>query len=260
MNAIYKVTAIQISDNLDLKRFKKEFIGNLIFFDSTELLYKSEKGQYFHLFSYGVVAFLGYGELEMTEFGKLVTGYCRDSLSETISEDFIIKIGSRDVFGYNEVEISRFDDEVARIIMINVAQSVALDYYTAESEQLLDDTKELTLQLENTGRFKISSNKLRRFIGKSMNLKNRITENLYILDSPSETWEDEYLGKIDEGLKKTFDERIRYRSISENIEIIKENLDLFKDLIQHSKSAMTEWIIIILILIEVINLFVSKFH
>jgi required for meiotic nuclear division protein 1 len=42
------------------------------------------------------------------------------------------------------------------------------------------------------------------------------------------------------------------------LEIVKENLDLFKDLLQYRNSIVLEWIIIILILVEVINLFIEK--
>jgi uncharacterized Rmd1/YagE family protein len=94
-----------------------------------------------------------------------------------------------------------------------------------------------------------------------LNLKNRIAENLYIFDSPEETWEDENLSKLDIGLKKTFDLQTRFRIIQEGLEIIKENLELFKDMLQYRNSIVLEWIIIILIFIEVINLFFEKiFH
>jgi uncharacterized Rmd1/YagE family protein len=87
---------------------------------------------------------------------------------------------------------------------------------------------------------------------------NRITENLYIFDSATSTWEDETLDKIDIELKKTFDLQSRYRSIHEELEIIKENLGLFKDIMHHRKSSALEWIIIVLILVEVVNLIISK--
>ena len=38
----------------------------------------------------------------------------------------------------------------------------------------------------------------------------------------------------------------------------KENLELFKDLLQYRNSIVLEWIIIILIFVEVINLFIEK--
>ncbi|MBN2868909.1 MAG: RMD1 family protein, partial [Flavobacteriaceae bacterium] len=60
-------------------------------------------------------------------------------------------------------------------------------------------------------------------------------------------------------LKQSFDLHARYRLIHDRIEIIKENLELFKDIMDHRESSTLEWIIIILIVIEVFDLFVAKF-
>ena len=89
-------------------------------------------------------------------------------------------------------------------------------------------------------------------------LKNRIAENIYVFDSPPETWEDESLNKIDNELKRTFDLQVRVRTISEGLAIIKDNLELFRGLMQYRNSNILEWIIILLILVEVLNLFVEK--
>ena len=58
--------------------------------------------------------------------------------------------------------------------------------------------------------------------------------------------------------KKTYDLKDRYRSIHDQIEIVKENLELFKDIMHHRQSSTLEWIIIILILVEVIDMFILK--
>ena len=71
---------------------------------------------------------------------------------------------------------------------------------------------------------------------------------------------DEYLHKVDTGLRNTFDLKIRFKDFDYSLQIVKDNLDLFKDLMHHNKSNLLEIIIIVLILIEVVNLFVSKVH
>lgn len=142
--------------------------------------------------------------------------------------------------------------------MLNVAHSVALDFYSDQSDILLEGTNQQIEYLEKEGKLNISGKNLRRYIGRTLTLKNKISQNLYIFDSPPETWEDEHLNKIDIGLKKTFDLQIRYRNIHEDLQIIKENLELFKDLMQYKKSNLLEWIVILLILTEVVNLLVDK--
>jgi len=142
--------------------------------------------------------------------------------------------------------------------MLNVSQSVALDYYYEQTSKLLVETNSHTQNLENKGRLDVSGRNLKRYIGKTLNLKNRIAENLYIFDSPPETWEDENLNKIDIGLKRTFDLQERFRNIQEGLQIVKENLELFKDIMQYRNSNLLEWIIIVLIFVEVLNLFFEK--
>lgn len=89
-------------------------------------------------------------------------------------------------------------------------------------------------------------------------LKNRIAENLYIFDSPPETWEDENLNKIHNDVKRTFDLKERFRNIQEGLNIIKDNYELFRDLLQYRSSYRLELVIIILILVEVLNIFAQK--
>jgi uncharacterized Rmd1/YagE family protein len=79
-----------------------------------------------------------------------------------------------------------------------------------------------------------------------------------VFDSPPETWENESLTKIDAGLKRTFDLQVRVRMIGEGLSIIRDNLELFLSLLQNRNSTMLEWIIIVLILVEVLNLAVEK--
>mgnify|MGYP003042690795 FL=1 len=144
------------------------------------------------------------------------------------------------------------------MIMLTVSQSVALDYYSQQTTQLLEDTNYHTQLLEKKGRLAISGKSLKKYIGKTLLLKNRISQNLYIFDSPPEAWEDERLDKLHIELKRNFDLTERFRGVTEGLGIVKENLELFKDLLQYRNSVFLEWIIIALIAIEVLNFFLEK--
>ena len=146
-----------------------------------------------------------------------------------------------------------------RLVMLNTSQSVALNRFAEITGGLLIETNEHTKYLENKGKLDISGIKLKQFIGKILNIKNKISENLYIFDSPEATWEDEQLNRLNSELKNTFDLKDRYQLIHDRIDIIKENLELFKDIMDHKESSRLEWIIIILIVIEVVDMFILKF-
>ncbi|GAC1592379.1 MAG: RMD1 family protein [Ginsengibacter sp.] len=255
----YEVLSYQISDSIDIKLFKNAFKLLPQYSDADELFYKTDSDKFFYVFKYGVVCFLNYDDEKVKDFLKIISGYCKNLFNDSLSEAFYIETNvEENNFGFNKIEIVNPDEKIFRIIMLNVSQSVALDYYSDLTNKLLDEANYHTEELAKRGRLDISGVKLKKYIGKTLLLKNRIAENLYIFDSPPETWEDENLNKIDYGMKKTFDIQERFRNIHEGLNIIRDNLSLFKDLLQYKHSNMLEWIVIFLILLEVLNLFVSK--
>jgi len=123
---------------------------------------------------------------------------------------------------------------------------------------LFDDTVHLTNQLEAYGRLKISKRNLLKFIGKTLNTKNRIVDNLYIYDAPSIVWEDEFLGKVNDGLTFTFDISIRFKEVEYMLKRVENNLSVFVELANAEESKRLEWIVITLIFIEILHLFLNR--
>lgn len=256
---MFRILSYQIAESIDIKAYRNVFSIKPHSFDTHEVFYITGQNSYLYIFRYGIVCFCNSTDEEIDSLIKQIFPFCRNILPEKLSEEFEVETNApSNNFGFNRIRIMSGDVETIRLIMLNVSQSVALDYYSDQAYKLMDETKQHTLSLEKTGKLFLSGVNLRKYIGKVLNLKNRISENLYIFDSPDETWEDEQLNKVDVGLKKTFDLQERFRSIEKNLEIVKENLDLFKDIMQHRNSVVLEWIIIILILVEVVNLAVEK--
>jgi len=94
---------------------------------------------------------------------------------------------------------------------------------------------------------------MRKFIGETMNIKNRIAKNLFIFETSNLAWSKENLSDLDNQLRFQLDVVNRFRGLENNLNIVKENLDFFQAIIQHKHSSVLEWIIIILILFEVIQ-------
>jgi uncharacterized Rmd1/YagE family protein len=71
-------------------------------------------------------------------------------------------------------------------------------------------------------------------------------------------WDDEYLDRLHIGLMKHFDLRLRFSEIEYTLQIIENNLRVFREITHQRESNTLEWIIILLILVEVFDLFISK--
>ncbi len=257
---MYRVLAYQLASTINIKESKGQLVWQLLFQDSDELFYKISEDGFIYMFQYGMVSFFNIKENEISEVLQIIKPFCNNYLFEKLSEEVEVLIKPNTLkVQFNHIELPMVNEEMIRLVMLNASQSVALNRYSEITEKLLIETNKHTLYLEQYGKLDISGNKLKRFIGKILNIKNRISENLYIFDSPEITWDDEELNKLNSELKKTFDLKDRYRLIHDRIEIIKENLELFKDIMDHKESSRLEWIIIILIVIEVFDMFVAKF-
>jgi required for meiotic nuclear division protein 1 len=254
-----KVISYQIADAIDIKGFSAAFKAQLYYNDPSELFYRMESDQYIYIFKYGAVCFLNYDPLRLSEFLILIKPFCKHLFEKSLTDEFLVETGAKELrVGFNNIEIPSASIDVLRLVMLNVAQSVALDYYEEQTTKLLADTNYHTQILENTGKLGISGKKLKQYIGRSLLLRNRIAENIYVFDSPPETWENEDVNKIESDLKRTFDLQVRVRAIHEGLAIIKDNLELFRGLMQHRHSSILEWIVIILILVEVLDLIIQK--
>jgi uncharacterized Rmd1/YagE family protein len=253
------VISYQIADSIDVKLFRAAYKDGIYYADADELFYKTGDEAFVYVFKYGVVCFLNYDEASASAFLQSIAPYCKNLFDQKLSEEFQVETNATEnKFGFNKIEIMKPEVETLRLIMLNVSQSVALDYYSEQTNLLLEETNYHTQSLERRGRLDVTGTNLKKYIGKTLNLKNRIADNLYIFDSPPQTWEDENLNKIDLGMKRTFDLQDRYRDIREGLEIIKENLELFKDLLQYRQSTFLEWIVIMLIFLEVLNLVIDR--
>lgn len=256
---MYRVVAYQVASAIQLKTSKQELPWQLVFQDSDELYYKSSDQKFIYIFQYGMVSFFNLSHDEIEQALKQIKPFCSNYFTEKLSESVSVIVKPEALrVTFNHVVLPKLDKEMIRLVMLNTSQSVALDRYAEITEELLIETNKHTLFLEEKGTLDISGNKLKRFIGKILNIKNKISENLYIFDSPEITWDNEQLNRLNQDLKRTFDLQDRYRLIHDRIEIIKDNLELFKDIMDHKESSRLEWIIIILIVIEVVDMFIGK--
>ena len=257
---MYITVAYQVASTINVKSSKQQLQWQLLFQDSDELFYSSSKDKYIYIFHYGMVSFFNMSIDEINEALEQIKPFSHNYFSERISEEVSILIQPNTLqVNFENIVLPELNAEMIRLVMLNASQSVALNSYSEITEELLIATNEHTKYLENKGKLDITGNKLKRFIGKVLNIKNKISENLYIFDSPEITWENEQLNKLNQDLKQSFDLKDRYRLIHDRIEIIKETLELFKDIMDHKESSRLEWIIIILIVIEVIDMFILKF-
>jgi required for meiotic nuclear division protein 1 len=74
---------------------------------------------------------------------------------------------------------------------------------------------------------------------------------LYILDDPNLVWDNEDLAVLNRLLKANFDINTRFKDLDYRLQIVEDNLRLFTDVLNVRESSRLEWIVIVLIFIEI---------
>jgi required for meiotic nuclear division protein 1 len=254
-----KLSAILVSNQLDLKGIKTYLDLKPLADSSSELLYSfgNERLQYY--FNYGVIVFSGHSEEEIKVAVRAIQPFQKNPNSNWLRDDHEITLKEGEPeFNFDQLIVSRLDEKVIRIAMFNLAQSVALDHYHGVTENLLTEIRGFSNDLENTGKLSLNRKSMMKFIGKALNTQNDIADNIYIFDAPELVWDDEYLDRLHKGLMKHFDLRVRFSEVEYTLRIIEDNLGVFREISHQRESNMLEYIIIALILVEVLNLIISK--
>jgi required for meiotic nuclear division protein 1 len=259
MNTIH-LEAYHIAEDIDLKGVRETYTGKLLINQKSELFYQIGEQEYLYIFDYGVVVFANFRPEDMNKTFSYLEEHCIKPTGRKVGDDYKILVEEQHqvTFQHNELIVPTFSDQVLRIVMFSLAQSIALDYYSQVGEELMTEVRRFSKDLEHKGRVGISKKAMLKFIGKSLNIKNSVVENLYIFDSPNMVWDNEYLDKLNQGLTQFFEIKTRFRELEYGLSYIDDNLDVFRDLMHHRESSILEWIIIILILVEVFDMIVTK--
>jgi uncharacterized Rmd1/YagE family protein len=145
------------------------------------------------------------------------------------------------------------------IIAFVLAQSVSLERIENEVDQAMDDSEALIAML-NKGKLGIPDRKLSRLAATILNFRYKSVANIMVLEKPEITWENEDADRFHAKLAALFELDQRYIGIRHKYEILLETARVFSDLSHARRAARLEWIIIVLIAIEIVIYLAEVLH
>lgn len=260
---MYKVTAINIADNINIKGVKGILNTDVTSQSNTELFYALPNKKFMAIFNNGVISFANFEKADIDNILRRIKPYIKNP-EENISETITIKFKDESNVSFSEDTLyvpKEFDsNDLLKIVMYDLSQTVAIDYYSKISETLISEVEKFASELEKKGKISISKKKMNKFIGKSLNTKNKIVSNLYIWDVPDIAWDDESLDIVHATLNKTFDLPNRIKELQYTIDVVDDNLETFRGMYEHKHSSFLEIVVIILIIIEILQTLEEKFN
>lgn len=253
-----QAVAFRVGDFISIRELLQWFEGEPKRAEGSFSLFQLGDKQWVYAKDYGSIVFINCDESSQNKWLKKVLGHTPKP-EGLIQETYQIEEGHSPIqVGFSIIKLNQLQEDEVHVIALQIAQAVALDDFQNQVNDLLELTRGLSNQLDKEGRLRLNRRQMRQLVGQTMVLKNKIAENLFIFDTPDVSWNDERLNQLDRELRKELEILRRHQGLQLNLSVVKENLDLFKDILQHRHSSTLEWIIILLILFEVVQVLFEK--
>jgi required for meiotic nuclear division protein 1 len=258
LNRAIQVYAYAIASTLSIRTFLEGLGGGKVVRESK---------------THAVVAYSDTCYIVVYDFGAIVTFDMDDALRNRVlsalqktassdtkppmTDNFEVHVGDEaDLYVEAEsMRVARLDVPLVDLIGHVLGQSVAMEYYETDVDQLVKRIDGITREVAIQGRFRGSVRALMRFIGSSMVVRNQVIGTLALLDDPPIMWEFPALEKAYLQLRQVFSIDDRYRSLDHKLRMAQDNLELIVDLARHTRSMILEIGVFILIAFEVVLFF-----
>lgn len=173
-----------------------------------------------------------------------------------LSEDeFIIKINNslkKANVCFNHVELPTLTNGAIQIVSLALAKSNALELIESRVEQLIHESEKHIQGLKRSN-FTIAKRKrLLGFLSRALTARHRIVTQLALLDIPETTWESESLYELYFEVYDNLDVPDRIEVAEKMLEIAFSSSSFLLDMMNTKRGEQLEWIIIILIAIEIV--------
>ena len=173
---------------------------------------------------------------------------------DDITQDYTIRIDAKLPTSFlitnEEIVLKERSELNFDIIALSVAQSVGLEKYEKKLDTIFTKSRNI---IESTYISKaISRAHLMEFAKQLVLTRHDMIGKLLLLDKPNILWDNEEAEHLYNSLAKILELHDRHEIALSKLSQIKEDIMLVMDLINHKRSEFLEWIIIILIAVEII--------
>ena len=212
--------------------------------------------QYISIFAYGSVVLFNIPPQDHSEHLRMirdaaVTSPIAEGLQHTDTFKVVIhaQLDRPSAIKATHVNVRALDSKNIQIVGAVMAQTVSLDYYADRVDKMLESFMKINNKIEETGNFDALETKgLYRLVASNNTVITNVLSKLGIFEGgPDATWENSDYHHTWEMLRKDFELDNRFKDLSLKLDIVKDNAQLFLEILQNRNSNRLEWMIIALI-------------
>ncbi len=141
-----------------------------------------------------------------------------------------------------------------------LAQSVKLEYFENAVDETINQSRKFPEELARKGKISLSREKLAQYTGWLFMQRHSINLDTYLLDLPEFFWRRPSLELTYAMVRDYLDLPLRLKILNGKLAVLYELYEILSNELKHGHSSFLEWIIIVLISLEIILSLLAIFY
>jgi uncharacterized Rmd1/YagE family protein len=207
-----------------------------------------------YIFPYGCVSLWGLTEEEENSFIAEIKGFEISPISSSTMDTSIYDYGEVTLINEekDEIILESTDELIKLSISHGLTQSVKMEVFEQSIARTIESTRHIPSELAQSGKILMSRQKLSQKIGALFAERNSINLHCDILDTPEFFWRRPRYETYYHMSAEYMDIKQRSDILNKRLDVIHELYDILSNELKHAHSSRLEWIIILLIVMEVV--------
>lgn len=213
-------------------------------------------GRSVSIYAFGSVVFVNCDDQTVKQFLAWlisILGTTEDSTNASTRETYRLNVRSdaEEDVANEGVTVTALNEHSIPIVSYVLAKSVALERLEAQVNEVFRDVGGLVGRL-GQGFLELSDTNLAKLAAAVMSFKFTSIDQIMILDKPDVTWDNLHAERLYLKLSNMFELQGRYHAIRQRAETLLDVTGVLSNLSHARRSARLEWIIIVLIALEIL--------
>lgn len=254
-----RATSSCLANSLQLSKLQKDLLaqGRKSTIQTDVLHEKFKDGDVFY-FKNGTVVTWGLSKPDNHAVTQSLGPYCVEPDTVIDHDEFVVETEATRTFmepqGYFNVDLIHLEEDSAEMrlaVSYPLSQSSKLQYFERKIESFTQQYSHLIEKLAKEGKVRGSRGEISKIIGKLFLLKTQINLTSTYLSPPHFFWQNVNFGPVYEMVHSFMDIPERVGSINQKMDVLNEMLDMLNSQLQYHHGLFLEWVIIVLLCVEI---------
>uniref|UniRef100_M8BQX8 Uncharacterized protein n=1 Tax=Aegilops tauschii TaxID=37682 RepID=M8BQX8_AEGTA len=211
---------------------------------------------YMVVFQYGSIVLFNVSDHEADGYLKIVERHASGLLPEMRKDDYaVVERPAMEKWmegGLDFIILKDLSIDGIRTIGSVLGQSIALDYYIRQVDGMVAEFTDINRGMEKTGTFTMERKKLFQLVGKANSNLADVILKLGLFERSDIAWKNANYAQIWEFLRDEYELTQRFGNLDFKLKFVEHNIRFLQEILQNRKSDFLEWLIIILISVEIL--------